>query len=363
VGRTGLAALVLTLVSLPAVAQAAPDAEYVIENPAHHWREHDLTWSLEGDPTGGVTPSQAAAAIQAALDTWGAWTDLTFTQVDPCACPAQGDIRVLFDVNPHGNGGVDPAFTTTSYGHAIYPGDDDALGLAGDIHLDNRVAWHVNDGRVPDIRSIVTHESGHALGLRHADANSPGSAAICPPRPSPTRPIMCPLILGAQYALAPDDVAGIQDEHLDYGRPDHLVDGMLRRNVDNRFVGNRIVNTTARGQAVTYRRARNQRAIFLVRFTNGGSTDDAVRIKAPAAPAGFTYRYYSGATGTRPATGITTQGDYEVPLTSGQGITIRVVVTVKAGAVRHRSQGLTIRATSQRDGSRVDVVRPTVKVT
>jgi hypothetical protein len=343
--------LALALLAVPAAVGAA-EPEYVLEG--HQWHHDDLTWSLRGDPTGPVTPSQASTAIQAALDTWAGVTPLTFTQVADCEHGAPGgcdepDLRVWFTRAPHDQGDGDTEFGT-GYGHAIYPGNDDGPGLAGDIHLDNAATWYVNGRNVPDIQSIVAHESGHALGLRHATA--------CPNRASPTRPIMCSLILGVQRTLAPDDVQGIQAI---YGRPEHLIDSTVRRNIDRSFVGNDIVNTNSRGQSVTFTRARGQRAIFFVRVTNDGTGDDVVRLRAPTAPAGFGYAYYAGASGRTPATGIT-QGTYQVSLGRGAGATVRIVVTVKAGAVRHRSQALAVRATSLRDTSRVDVVRPVVKV-
>jgi hypothetical protein len=338
-------ATALLLVGL--VSTTAPAEAYVVEG--HRWHHDDLTWSLRGQPN-GVTTQQAATAIQAALDSWAAVTPLSFTQIDDCGgCPNEPDLRVWFTTNPHG-GGVDPAFGQ-GYGHALYPPTTDGPGLAGDIHLDNSFRWYVDGTHVPDVRSIVTHESGHALGLKHATA--------CPNQESPTRPIMCPLILGVQRTLGPDDVQGMQSI---YGRPDHLVDSTVRRWSDRTAVGNDVVNTNAVGQRVTTSRARGGQATFVVRVTNDGASDDVVALRAPAPPTGFGIRYYAGTTGSTPATGIT-QGTYEVSLHPGQFAAIRIVVTVKSNAVRHRSRGFSIRATSERDDSRVDVVLPIVAVT
>ena len=87
-----------------------------------------------------------------------------------------------------------------------------------------------------------------------------------------------------------------------------------------------------------------------------------IRLKAPSPPAGFGVRYYAGSTGTTPATGIT-QGTYGVNLAPGAGATVRVQVVVKDTAVRQRSTGLLVRATSAADSSLVDAVLPVVHVT
>ena len=100
-----------------------------------------------------------------------------------------------------------------------------------------------------------------------------------------------------------------------------------------------------------------------MRFTNDGATDDVLRLTAPRAPAGFSYRYYVGTVRGTPATDITTTGYQTESLAPSAGLTLRVEVVVKPGAVRNRSQGLSVRGTSLRDGSRVDVVRPVVRVT
>jgi hypothetical protein len=346
---------VAVALTLAATMLPAPPADaYVVHDADDYWRRHELTWSLRGQ-TADLGFDDQVQAIQAALDTWAAVTPLTFTQVADCVHPncTEPDIRVWFTTDPHNQGPGDGDFSQLGgAGHGIYPGTTDAPGLFGDIHLDDSLLWAV-DGTVnaKDVQSIVTHEAGHALGLAHA--------TDCPGTASPTRPIMCPLILGIQHDLAPDDVAGIQSL---YGPPEHLVDSTVRRESDVVALGDDIVNTTTRGQSVTTSRKRNRQARFVVQVSNDGSGDDIVTLQAPAAPAGFRYLYYAGDTGTTPATGIT-RGEYEVELDPGQSATVRVTVIVRATAVRHRSQGVRIRATSQRDATRVDVVRAIVKVT
>jgi hypothetical protein len=238
-----------------------------------------------------------------------------------------------------------------AYAHAFYPPEGaDRDGLYGDAHFRDDVRWQVN-GSFPDLQSLATHELGHSLGLRHTSQSCPSSA-------SPTRPTMCPVIIGLDRSLAPGDVAGIRSI---YGPSSYAPDATIRRDTDRSARGNDLMNTDAAGQSASQARARNQKARFLVAVWNDGAATDRITVRGPASPRGFTVRYFDDRTGadvTRAVTG----GTLQPTLAGGTSYTLRVEVTVRPNAARHRSQALSIRATSGAVPARVDVVKAVVQV-
>lgn len=344
-----------------AVADAPPPggAEYVLEG--HRWPDRPLTWGFQS-LTPDLAESEQRGALSRAFASWAAVSGLSFTEVPDCArvpndphC-TEPDLRVLFDTDP-GHVVVDGVAMGANQGHAFSPPAVDRPGLAGDIHLNDATRWTVSG--FPDLESLALHEAGHALGLRHADALDPGSRTICPTTAGPTRPIMCPVVIGTQRTLAPDDIAAIRAL---YGPPAHGVDSTLRRSTDQVAVGDDVVNTTGAGQSRTTNRARTQKAVFFVQVGNDGAEADVVTVRGPAGPTGFRVRYFVG-TSTTQVTDAVTLGTHPLNLEPGATATVRIEITVSNTAPRNRSRAFLVQATSQADPTRLDVVKAVVHVT
>jgi Ca2+-binding RTX toxin-like protein len=180
------------------------------------WDHTDLTFGFVNH-TPDLSVASQEAAIAAALNTWASVSPFTFTKVADCDLPFNDrncttpDIRVQFGSGDHGGGPDDPDFDGPggTAAHGFYP-PPNGQSAAGDLHLDEAEHWSTS-GTGVDLQSIATHELGHSLGLTHA------TALQCPNnRTSPSRPTMCPVILGTDRTLAQDDINGIQ--HL-YGPP------------------------------------------------------------------------------------------------------------------------------------------------
>ncbi|NML14828.1 matrixin family metalloprotease [Azohydromonas caseinilytica] len=164
-----------------------------------------ITWSLMG---GGVScalefagcrttalsaflPGGYLNEIERAFAAWSAVANLSFVQVadDGAAFGANttsGDIRI-------GAHYLDGAYNTLAHGY--YPPENYG-SAAGDIHLDTSENWTIGyAGSGIDIFQVLTHEIGHALGLKHS---GDGGA------------LMAPTYNEAFVGPQADDIAGIQ---------------------------------------------------------------------------------------------------------------------------------------------------------
>ncbi len=180
------------------------------------WSDTHISYGFV-NRTGDVSLASQQSAVASAFASWASVTPLTFRKVADCgmAFNAPGcttpDIRIVFGAGDHGGGAFDQNFDGPNgvAAHAFYPPPNGA-SAAGDLHLDDAERWSTTGSGV-DLESIVLHELGHVLGLKHA---LPGQ---CPLQSSSSRPIMCSVIVGIDRTLAQDDVNGAQAL---YGPPD-----------------------------------------------------------------------------------------------------------------------------------------------
>lgn len=126
------------------------------------------------------------------------------------------------------------------------------------------------------------------------------------------------------------------------------------------FSGVDVFNTSGRNQSVSGSALRSTSATYDVTVENAGVFADRIRLRGAASTSSFAVRYsVSGANVTAAVVG----GTYKTPsLAPGQSLTVRVRVTVSAGAAGDAVLGGSLLATSKLDSTRRDLVRFTTSV-
>jgi T5SS/PEP-CTERM-associated repeat protein len=115
---------------------------------------------------------QLSAAVTEALQLWSAVAPLQFEQAtDSGVLPTSADANYSATNRPrlrYGQHSIDGALNTLAHGY--FPLSTNSSGLAGDVHLDSAEAWQLSpSANVIDVLYVLTHETGHALGLNHED--------------------------------------------------------------------------------------------------------------------------------------------------------------------------------------------------
>lgn len=151
------------------------------------WNTTSLYYYID-NTSNHLTYTERENAIVNAFNTWAANSVLTFTQVSSVN---DADIKVMFRNGNHGDGN---SFDGVGgiLGHGFFP--PPAGGShSGELHLDDDENWST-DGTGIDLETVVLHEIGHVLGLKHStDYNA----------------IMYPTYHGIRRSLALDDCEGI----------------------------------------------------------------------------------------------------------------------------------------------------------
>jgi hypothetical protein len=186
---------------------AVPGYDYALSgfqwsNPAH------LTYSIAPD---GVYWDHGTNALNATFDAQmgeGTWQRPIARALASWESVANLNIAEVsdgpYDLNTLGLAQGDPRFGDIRIGGYQFPGDTTTLAqtyepppngatAAGDVELN--LALKFNIGSDFDLYSALLHETGHALGLAHAQ--NPAS-------------VMYPNYQGVRMGLSPGDIAGIQ---------------------------------------------------------------------------------------------------------------------------------------------------------
>jgi uncharacterized membrane protein len=146
-----------------------------------------------------------------------------------------------------------------------------------------------------------------------------------------------------------------------YAPPSYRPDGMIKRATSTEtFVGNNIYNTTGANQTRGWSAARGRTREFSVKFGNDGNVGDSYVIKGCGSSAGFTVKYFRGATGITQAV---TSGTYRTAqLSAGATTTITLRIHVTSTATMGATKGCVVRAVSGAQNTRVDAAKATLKV-
>ncbi|MGD0652111.1 MAG: choice-of-anchor D domain-containing protein [Verrucomicrobiia bacterium] len=133
------------------------------------------------------------------------------------------------------------------------------------------------------------------------------------------------------------------------------------------FVGNHIHDPTGLSKTVTQSVKRGGKGVFYVPIQNDGNAADSFLIQGAGDSAGFTVKYYLGATGNFDITSAVVAGSYSTTKMAagaftGDATMIRVEVTVNRTAARSARKIVLVSAFSNTDSSKEDSVRAVVLV-
>ena len=157
------------------------------------WPIKDLTWRYDAAFSAGNNPPQTPSTIEGwiaeVLDRWAEVTDLRFSKA---ASGGRGEVDLLYQWVRDDNGDDSPLDSASdALAHAWLPQEFHDYLHEGDTHMNGYYDYET----WIDARTVLLHETGHALGLSHSNAHES---------------VMYPAYRGLRRELYPDDVSGIQ---------------------------------------------------------------------------------------------------------------------------------------------------------
>jgi hypothetical protein len=145
---------------------AGPVAQYA--NIVHGWDLDSANAAHLGYFFGAITPNVPAALVKSeivrALNEWSKYTNVVFQAGTSASAPRS--VLVEFASGAHGDAYPFEG-STGVIAHTFYPVPVNSESIAGDMHMNADVNWHV--GGTVDIYGVALHEAGHAIGLGHSD--------------------------------------------------------------------------------------------------------------------------------------------------------------------------------------------------
>jgi hypothetical protein len=137
-------------------------------------------------------------------------------------------------------------------------------------------------------------------------------------------------------------------------------DAQIKLAGDSSYLGVGIINTTGAGQTRSTTTAPGNSATLDLRFVNAGTHSDAIAVQGCKSSAGFTVKYFKGATNVTTAV---TAGTYKSgKLAAGASQVLELKIAVLSTATAGKIDSCAVTATSNAAPTRKDVVKAKVKV-
>jgi len=140
-------------------------------------------------------------------------------------------------------------------------------------------------------------------------------------------------------------------------------DNLIKNSSESTYVGDNVYNNDGTGQTKSQSVKAGRSATFLVLIQNDGAATDSFIVQGGGGSAGFTVKYFTGASGGADITSAVTSGTYSASnLAPAANQVIRAVVTVARGTAVGAANDSLVTSTSAADNSKRDAVKAQVTV-